>query len=109
MLQYSPDEEFLAVGSHDNHLYIYKIDPETHKYHLHCHDHRSSAWINAIDWTVDSTYLRSSSGDHEVLYFDVSSKLPDVHGSQTVADKVWASNTVKYGADREGLKPHDAD
>lgn len=97
------------MGSHDNHLYIYKIDPETHKYHLHCHDHRSSAWVNAIDWTVDSTYLRSSSGDHEVLYFDVSTKLPDVHGSQTVVDKVWASNTVKHSADREGLKPHDAD
>jgi len=28
--KYSPNEDFLAVGAHDQVLYIYKIDADTH-------------------------------------------------------------------------------
>lgn len=107
--KYSPCENFLAIGSHDNHTYIYSIDPDTHEYHVHSKDHRNSAWINAIDWTLDSNDLRTSSGDYEVLYFSVENKGGDVHGSEHVKDKLWASNTVKYGADRQGVQPTTED
>lgn len=69
------------IGSHDNHVYIYQIDPETHEYKLYAKDTRNHAWINAIDWTVDSKEIRTSSGDYEVLYFNVETKSGDDHGS----------------------------
>lgn len=90
----------LAVGSHDNCLYIYKIKDDG-TYHLYAKDHRHHAWINAIDWTQDSENIRTFSGDYETLYYNVKDKTKDTHGSETFKDKFWASNTMKYGSDRE--------
>jgi WD40 repeat protein len=79
--KYSPCEDYLAIGSHDNHVYIYQIDPETHEYKLYTKDTRNHAWINAIDWSSDSKDIRTSSGDYEVLYFNIEAKSGDSHGS----------------------------
>jgi WD40 repeat protein len=78
---YSPNEDFLALGSHDSHVYIYHIDPVTHEYSLYAKETRNHAWITAIDWTSDSKEIRTSSGDYEVLYFNVEAKSGDDHGS----------------------------
>lgn len=106
--KYSPDESHLAVGSHDDHLYIYEVRDDG-TYHLVAKDHRNHSWINAIDWTTDSQEIRTSSGDYEVLYYNVAEKQPNPHGSETTKDKEWASNTVKYGKDREDIKPSSED
>jgi len=62
-LRYSPCQNYLAVGSHDKHLYIYKIDADG-KYTLHAWHNKHSSYVSAIDWTLDSTEVRSHSGDH---------------------------------------------
>lgn len=100
--KYSPCEDFLAIGSRDNHLYIFSVDAETHEYKLHF-DFEHQSWMNAIDWTADSKEIRASTGGNEVLYFNMESKQPDPNGSESAKDKVWASNTVKYGEDRQGI------
>ena len=51
--------------------------------------------------------MRTSSGDYEVLYYDVANKEPHVH--LHAADKEWASNSVKVGDDRSGIKPAGED
>ena len=56
-----------------------------------------------------AVHIRSSSGDYEVLYFDVEGKKFDPHGSETAKDKVWATNSVKYGEDRAGVQPSGED
>lgn len=99
----------MAIGNHDDHLYIYSVDPETHEYKLHASNKSHASWINALDWTLDSKEVRTSSGDYEVLYFNVEEKKNDPHGSQTAKDKMWATNSVKYGEDRQGLKPSSED
>ena len=48
--KYSPDENYLAVGSHDNAVYVYSIN-EAHKYHLYHKYSISSSFINALDWS----------------------------------------------------------
>lgn len=110
-ISYSPCENFLAVGSHDDHLYIYRIDSETHEYHLHAKDHRNSSFIHALDWTTDSRHIRTDSGDHEILYFDVEHKEPNTHGesSENFAGCTWATSTIVSGSDRPGLRPHDCE
>lgn len=73
-IKYSPCENFLAVGSHDDHIYIYSIDPQTHEYKLYAKNHGHHSFINALDWTADSKEVRTSSGDYEVLYYNVEAK-----------------------------------
>lgn len=80
MARYSPCENYLAIGSHDNHVYIYAINDQ-HEYALLSKDERNHAWITGIDWTKDSKFLRTSSGDYEVLYWNVDENKPDEHGS----------------------------
>lgn len=64
-MSYSPDGRYLAVGSHDNNIYI--LEGTTKKFVLKGH----SSFIVALDWSVDGTYIRSNCGAHEVLYWTV--------------------------------------
>jgi len=58
-LAYSPNEEYLAVGSHDDSIYIYKIS-ESGEYSLHYSITMiHSSAITAMDWSRDSKYLRA--------------------------------------------------
>lgn len=88
---------------------MYRIDSETHEYSLVCTDNSGASKILAIDWTADSTYIRKSTGDYETLYFDVANNQVDPHGSETYADKIWASNSVKMSPDRRSLNPKGVD
>ena len=56
---------------------------------------------------MDGEAIRTSSGDYEILYYDVANKEPHVH--LHAHDKEWASNSVKVGDDRSGIKPSSED
>lgn len=109
MARYSPCENFLAIGSHDKNIYIYSIDPETHAYTKYWAVQKGSSFVNALDWTIDSKEVRISTGDYEVLYFDVANKEFLTNGSETAGSKTYATNTIKNGADRKGLQPSGED
>lgn len=76
----------MAVGSHDDHLYIYEINSETHEYKLYAKGASHSSKIDALDWSLDSKHIRSSDGAHETHYFNVETKHHDPHGSEHVAE-----------------------
>lgn len=107
--RYSPCENFLAIGSHDKNIHIYKVDADTHSYSLHWSVQKGSSFVNALDWTVDSKEVRISTGDYEVLYFDVENKEFLTNGGESAANKLWASNSIKNGPDRKGLQPSGED
>jgi len=70
-MSYNPDYDKLAVGSHDNYIYIYPIDSEgvyTRSRKLEGH----SSFITAIDWSLDSSYIRTNCGAYELLFFTLS-------------------------------------
>lgn len=56
-MRFSPDGTKLAVGFHDRVIRIYD-DTLKGKYKLRGH----SSFITNIDWSTDSTYLRTVSG-----------------------------------------------
>lgn len=60
-----------------------------------------------MDWSTDNEWIRTSSGDYEVLFYDVKNKLPNSKGHN--GEKEWATNTIKYGEDRKEIKPHSED
>uniref|UniRef100_A0A673XS09 EMAP like 3 n=1 Tax=Salmo trutta TaxID=8032 RepID=A0A673XS09_SALTR len=83
VMRYSPDGSFLAVGSHDNFIYVYNVTESGRRYSRYgkCNGH--SSFITHLDWSKDGKYIMSNSGDYEILYCD--------------KDREWASYTCVLG------------
>ncbi|CAL8286907.1 unnamed protein product [Lota lota] len=105
---YGPDGSFLAIGSHDNYIYIYAVAEQGRKYGRvgKCSGH--SSFITHLDWSVDSQYLVSNSGDYEILYW-IPSVCKQVVSVETTRDITWATNTCSLGFEVFGLWPDGSD
>ena len=68
VIKYSPCGKYLAVGSHDNAIYVYDVANDYSLYYK-CAKHNS--FVTSLDWSVDSTYIRSVCGAYEKLYFNI--------------------------------------
>lgn len=77
VLRYSPCEKYLAAGSHDNAVYVYDVEKN---YTLYQKFNKHNSFVVSLDWSVDSTYIRSVCGAYEKLYFNVKSKEFDAGG-----------------------------
>ncbi|KAG0700301.1 Echinoderm microtubule-associated protein-like 1 [Chionoecetes opilio] len=68
VLKFSPNNQHLAVGSRDNHIYMYQVSEDGRKYSRmgRCQGH--SSFVTHLDWSADSQFLQSNSGDYELLY-----------------------------------------
>ena len=64
---YSPCNEYLAVGSHDNFIYIYLCKKKYKLFKKKMTGH--SSFITALDWSQDSDWMRSTCGAHELLFW----------------------------------------
>ena len=71
-IQYSPNGLYLACGSRDNSIYIYSVSETGLKYSRigKCYGH--SSFITHLDWSADSEYLMSNSGDYEILMWQAA-------------------------------------
>jgi microtubule-associated protein-like 6 len=65
-IEFSPDGFRLAVGSHDNKIYIY----DTETYSLIGKITKHNSFIVSVDWSADAQFIRSVCGAHELLFFD---------------------------------------
>lgn len=97
----SPDGNYLAVGSHDNKIYVYSCADWslTGK----CTAHNS--YITNLDWSEDSHYIRSVCGAHELLFHTVPDCKQDDGGASATVSTKWASNTCKFGWLVDGIFP----
>ena len=76
----------LAVGSHDDSIYVYRIsDRGDYTLHWAINFVHSSA-ITAMDWSRDSQFLRAIDQAYSKIYYDVDSaqQIPD--GASTLTD-----------------------
>ncbi|XP_074516634.1 echinoderm microtubule-associated protein-like 1 isoform X5 [Sebastes fasciatus] len=105
---YGPDGNFLAIGSHDNYIYIYAVAENGRKNSRvgKCSGH--SSFITHLDWSVDSQYLVSNSGDYEILYW-IPSVCKQVVSVETTRDIEWATHTCPLGFQVFGLWPDGSD
>jgi echinoderm microtubule-associated protein-like 1/2 len=106
VIKYSPCGRYLAVGSHDNHIYIYEVE---NNYALYADFNKHNSFITAFDWSADSTYFRSLCGAYEKLYFNVLEKEFRNGGMSETKNLAWASTTIKKGWDVEGTRPLSED
>ena len=107
-MKYSPCENFFATGSHDNIVYVYKIS-EAGAYTLYKSFAKHNSFVTALDWSLDSSYIRSVCGAYEKLYFNIVDKQHDSAGLMNTKDKEWATTSIKLGWDVQGIHPGSED
>ncbi|XP_064359274.1 echinoderm microtubule-associated protein-like 3 isoform X2 [Dromaius novaehollandiae] len=109
VVRYSPDGEFLAVGSHDNFIYIYGVGERGRKYSRfgRCTGH--SSFITHLDWSKDSRFIMSNSGDYEILYWDVAGGCKLLRNRFESRDREWATYTCVLGFHVFGVWPDGSD
>uniref|UniRef100_A0A7N6F7C6 HELP domain-containing protein n=1 Tax=Anabas testudineus TaxID=64144 RepID=A0A7N6F7C6_ANATE len=97
VMRYSPDGSFLAVGSHDNFIYIYSVTENGRRYNRFgkCNGH--SSFITHLDWSKDGKYIMSNSGDYEILYWDIAAGCKLLRNRFESKDREWASYTCVLG------------
>nr|KAG5712410.1 hypothetical protein BaRGS_023989 [Batillaria attramentaria] len=107
-VQYSPDGAYLAVGSRDNYIYVYQVTDGGRKYSRvgRCSGH--SSFITHLDWSEDSQYLASNSGDYELLYW-AASTCKQVTNHSAVRDVAWATQNCTLAFTAAGIWPEGAD
>ncbi|XP_061698832.1 echinoderm microtubule-associated protein-like 1 isoform X8 [Syngnathoides biaculeatus] len=96
VVSFGPDGNFLAIGSHDSYIYVYAVAENGRKYNRvgKCSGH--SSFITHLDWSVDSQYLVSNSGDYEILYW-IPSVCKQVVSMETIRDIEWATHSCTLG------------
>lgn len=60
VIKYSPDESKVAVGSHDNNIYILSVNGDSYNVEGVCKAHQS--FITNLDWSRDGRYIHSNCG-----------------------------------------------
>jgi WD40 repeat protein len=104
-MEFSPDGKYLAVGSHDNNIYIF--EGMQCKFTLKGHN----SFIVALDWSIDSSFIRSNCGAHEVLYWAASESgfTQDKNGKSNTKGVTWATKHTKFGWCVDGIFPKGCD
>jgi WD40 repeat protein len=101
-LRFSPDGKWLAVGSHDNFIYILN----TAGYAEVGKIMKSSSYITALDWSCDSSAIHTCDGSYELLYYcvDANGKIehaPD--GATKFRDEKWSTYSTHFGWAIQGI------
>lgn len=105
MLKYSPKEDKLAVGSHDNNIYIYTINGNTYTKTAVCSAHKS--FITNLDWSTDGRFIQSNCGAYDYLFHDAQTGKQLPGGATQFRDEQWATYTVKLGWWVQGIFPRE--
>uniref|UniRef100_A0A4W4HCN7 HELP domain-containing protein n=1 Tax=Electrophorus electricus TaxID=8005 RepID=A0A4W4HCN7_ELEEL len=108
IVKYSPDGAYLSVGSHDNFVYIYAVTENGKKYSRvgKCTGH--SSFVTHLDWSTDSQYIVTNSGDYEILFWEASTG-KHITSMEVVRNLEWATSTCVLGINVFGIWPDGAD
>ncbi|XP_054654522.1 LOW QUALITY PROTEIN: echinoderm microtubule-associated protein-like 4 [Dunckerocampus dactyliophorus] len=109
VMRFSVDGALLAVGSHDNFIYVYSVSERGRKYSRYgkCSGH--SSYITHLDWSPDNNFIMSNSGDYEILYWDVPNGCKLIRNKSECKDIDWATYTCVLGYHVFGVWPEGSD
>ncbi|KAG5448106.1 Echinoderm microtubule-associated protein-like 1 [Clonorchis sinensis] len=107
-ISYSPNGQYIALGSRDNSIYVYQVLEGGRKYSRvgRCSGH--SSFVLHLDWSADSRYLRSESGDYELLFW-TGNDCRQVVSLSSLRDVDWATQTCTLGWCVTGVWPDGGD
>ena len=104
-VKFSPSGRWLAVASHDNFIDLYDRDRAYKRVGV-CKGH--SSYVTRIDWSEDGRYLQSTSGDYELLFWEMP-KCRAASSPAALRDVRWDSWTCALGWPVQGIWPKHAD
>lgn len=109
-IKFSPCCHFLAVGSHDNNIYIYHLQYSANSVRIKRHKtfRKHHSYITHLDFSKDSTYLQSNCGAYELLFCDVATG-EHVKSASKLRNTNWATWTCTLGWPVQGIWPEFAD
>ncbi|KAI0213314.1 Echinoderm microtubule-associated protein-like 1 [Lamellibrachia satsuma] len=107
-IAYSPDGQSLALGSRDNNIYLYSVSDGGRKYSRRGRCSGHSSFLTHIDWSVDSQFLQSTSGDYELLFWNAST-CHQLTSPSSMRDTQWVSQSCTLGFNVCGVWPEGAD
>ncbi|KAM3862893.1 echinoderm microtubule-associated protein-like 4 [Diretmus argenteus] len=109
VMRFSVDGRLLAVGSHDNFIYLYTVAEKGRKYSRFgkCTGH--SSYITHLDWSPDNNFIMSNSGDYEILYWDIPNSCKLIRNRSECKDIDWATYTCVLGYHVFGVWPEGSD
>jgi len=103
-VKFSPDGKTFAVASMDHKIYLYNRD--TYRLKGTCDRHNS--YVKTFDFSEDSVYIQSDSGDYEHLYFEAEDGEYFSSGSQ-LKNIRWSDWTCTFGWPIQGAWPYFED
>uniref|UniRef100_K3WHU2 EF-hand domain-containing protein n=1 Tax=Globisporangium ultimum (strain ATCC 200006 / CBS 805.95 / DAOM BR144) TaxID=431595 RepID=K3WHU2_GLOUD len=108
-VKFSPNGSVLAVGSHDHHIYLYKIhDVSCKKVTKTATFAKHQSYITHIDFSSDSKILQSNCGAYELLFSDATNGRHITSASST-KDTQWQTWTCVLGWPVQGIWPPCSD
>uniref|UniRef100_A0A8C8H2Z1 EMAP like 4 n=1 Tax=Oncorhynchus tshawytscha TaxID=74940 RepID=A0A8C8H2Z1_ONCTS len=109
VMRFSVDGTLLAVGSHDNFIYLHTVSEKGRKYTRcgKCIGH--SSYITHLDWSPDNKFIMSNSGDYEILYWDIPNGCKYIRNRSECKDIDWTTYTCVLGYHVFGVWPEGSD
>jgi len=105
-VKFSPDGATLAVGSHDNKVYLYDV---AGGFSLKATAGAHNSFITHFDFTADSQHIQSNCGAYELLFHEVATGKQEPGGATKLRDAEWATWTSVLGWPVQGIWPAFAD
>ena len=105
-LKFNPEGNFLAIGSHDNSIYLYTF-PELKLHHKPLRKH--SEFIKGIDFSTDGKKLHSICGGFDLLFWDIEGPKQLPKGALSLRDEKWQSWTITLGWPVQGIWSETSD
>jgi WD40 repeat protein len=105
-IKFSPDGNYLAVGSKDCNIFVYKVT-EKFKKNGENKQHRSA--IVHLDWSEDSSILQSNDTSNQLLYYLVKEGRHEPNGLQLYRNTNWKTWTCLVGWPVLGIWPAISD
>lgn len=103
---FSPDGQYIAAGSADTNIYIYKSENKKNfQRQAVCRGHAGS--ITQIDFSANSQFIQSNGLDHALLFWDIEGN--QVKKSESLRDLVWATYTCTLCWHVQGIWPEKCD
>lgn len=108
VVRFSPDGALLAVGSRDNNVYLYEVADEFKEFSQRgdCSGH--SSFIRSLDFSSDGTFLRTNSGDYELLFWRTEDCSQETDSAE-LKDTEWATRTCLLCFENFGIWPEGVD
>ena len=101
-LKYSPNGQYLAVGSDENTIDVYDISKQYTRIGV---SKGHSSKIKQMDWSTDSAILQTASANHELLFWEMPNG-SQVKFPQDLRNVDWFTWTSTVGWPVQGIIPN---